>query len=270
MENVLQNIYIGSKSMDSIELKYKNIEVPLYNGEDQEFKIFIKNFGPPTTLSFDVDRSIEDYVILVEAKPYVKDRHYSRLVLRVPSDASPVAEGNFYIVSGYGSKKSFFNLRIGMSGVDANDYFKPKFHGDYVLEEKKSENIKYTPRGTFKIREDWRDARKNSEKEGRRWDRNIVPAVFAKKERKETNKTNENRKYPEKTRQIRTSMDIGGIIISLLFIAALILFYFYILKTDVANTLTKSQVIILSAIIIGFAIFVVIFILNFFKTTIEE
>ena len=95
MTEVLQDIHIGEESMDSIDFRYDVVGVPLRKGHDREFAIFIKNFGPPTSVSFDVDASLNDYVIFVERRPYVQNNLYVRLIVRVPYNSSLAAEGNF-------------------------------------------------------------------------------------------------------------------------------------------------------------------------------
>lgn len=265
MEKVLQDIYIGNTSMDSIEFKHQNIEVPLYNGEDQEFQIFIKNYGPPTALTFNVDRSIEDYVILIEGKPYVHNNYYSRVILRVPYNQKPVVEGKFYVVTGYGSKKASFNLRIGMKGGENSNYYQPSLYEENTAFKEEPE-ITYIPPGSFKIRDGWRDIRRKNVRKGKFYG---FAHIFVPNS-ESPNPADSEAAYPVRTKQIRTTMDIGGIIISLLFVLSFAAFFFYILKTDVADTLTSSQVWILSAIIVGFSIFIILFILNFFKTTVED
>ena len=62
MKEVLQDIYIGRTSLDSIEFKYDATEVPLYKGEDREFQIFIKNFASPTHITFLPDDAIRELI----------------------------------------------------------------------------------------------------------------------------------------------------------------------------------------------------------------
>jgi hypothetical protein len=113
MKEVLQDIYIGRLSLDSIEFRYSEIEVPLYRGEDREFQIFIKNFAASTYISFLPDDSIRDYIIMVPSKHHIQNNEYARIVIRIPYSSKPVAEGMFYVVTGYGAQKKGFRLSVG-------------------------------------------------------------------------------------------------------------------------------------------------------------
>ena len=113
MKEVLQDIYIGRTSLDSIEFKYDATEVPLYKGEDREFQIFIKNFASPTHITFLPDDSIRDYLILVPSKHRIQNNEYVKIVVRVPYHAKPTAEGMFYVITGYGAQKKGFKLSVG-------------------------------------------------------------------------------------------------------------------------------------------------------------
>ncbi|MCL2550063.1 MAG: hypothetical protein FWE78_03935 [Methanimicrococcus sp.] len=113
MKEVLQDIYIGRTSLDSIEFKYDATEVPLYKGEDREFQIFIKNFASPTHITFLPDDDIRDYLILVPSKHRIQNNEYVKIVIRVPYNAKPSAEGMFYVITGYGAQKKGFKLSVG-------------------------------------------------------------------------------------------------------------------------------------------------------------
>ncbi|MCL2863176.1 MAG: hypothetical protein FWE54_03675 [Methanimicrococcus sp.] len=113
MKEVLQDIYIGRTSLDSIEFKYDTIEVPLHKGEGREFQIFVKNFASPTHITFLPDDSIRDYLILVPSKHRIQNNEYIKIVIRIPYNSSSATEGMFYVVTGYGAQKKGFKLSVG-------------------------------------------------------------------------------------------------------------------------------------------------------------
>lgn len=113
MKEVLQDIYIGRMSLDSIEFKYDTIEVPLYKGEDREFQLFVKNFASPTHITFLPDDAIRNYLILVPSKYHILNNEYIKIVVRIPYNAAPAAEGMLYVITGYGVLKKGFKLSVG-------------------------------------------------------------------------------------------------------------------------------------------------------------
>ncbi|MBO4302338.1 hypothetical protein J5839_03220 [Methanosarcinaceae archaeon] len=280
MTEILQDIHISEKSMDSIDFKYGDIEIPLQKGHDREFMILIKNFGPPTSITFDVDEILRNYVVFVERRPYVQNNHYARLIVRVPYNGALTAEGNFYVITGYGANKKSFRLRIGAgtNGAIAGAVMTSAANwSDEKEKEKQTGNADPENNLPFRVRDDWEDARLKGTRNGKSYG---TPYDYKKTSRPEdagglqgrgssvSGKRNDAGRSGK--RYIRTKMDIRGIIASVLFVFFLAFFFIYVLCTDVSSTLSTNQIWLLSAIIIGFAVFMIILILDFFKTTVEE
>ncbi|WNY26928.1 hypothetical protein [Methanolapillus ohkumae] len=273
MKEVLQDIYIGRQSMDSIEFKYDTIEVPLYKGEDREFQVFIKNFSSPTYITFLPDDSIKDYLILAPAKHQVQNNLYAKIVVRVPYNSLPVAEGMFYVVTGYGAQKKGFKLVVGLEGACSVDYEQirsPKVSAPTVKTTnppiasvpervlvKSDEDDDVTKRTkkppVFKVRDDWEDKR---EKTGP----------------KKPKPSKSNTRYKQKsqkqdiTLRQRFEAEKNAILLTVLLLAILAFLFFYIWYTDIESIFNFDQTFLLAIILIGFMVFVVLLIAVFFKT----
>ncbi|MDV0447070.1 hypothetical protein MsAg5_09440 [Methanosarcinaceae archaeon Ag5] len=276
MKEVLQDIYIGRQSMDSIEFKYDTIEVPLYKGEDREFQVFIKNFSSPTYISFLPDDSIKDYLILAPSKHHVQNNLYAKIVIRIPYNAIPVAEGMFYVVTGYGAQKKGFKLVIGLEGSSPGDYGRAAARSDEpapVIQSnnpipsvpervliKSDEDDDVTKRTkkppVFKVRDDWEGKR---EKNGpKKPVKSKASSKYAKKQE------------PKMTLSERFEAEKNTIVVSVLLLAILAFLFVYIWYTDIDSIFNFDQTFLLAIILIGFMVFVVFLIAVFFKNPKEE
>ncbi|WNY24774.1 hypothetical protein [Methanolapillus millepedarum] len=277
MKEVLQDIYIGRQSMDSIEFKYDTIEVPLYKGEDREFQVFVKNFSSPTYITFLPDDSIKDYLILAPSKHHVQNNLYAKIVIRVPYNAIPVAEGMFYVVTGYGAQKKGFKLVIGLEGTGPTDFGRAAARGDtpapiiqsnnppiasvpervLVKSDEDDDVTKRTKKPpVFKVRDDWEGKR---EKSGpKKPSKSKSSAKYAKKQ------------APKPTLKERFEAEKTALTISVLLLAILAFLFVYIWYTDIESIFNFDQTFLLAVILIGFMVFVVFLIAVFFKNPKEE
>ncbi|WNY22978.1 hypothetical protein MmiHf6_02720 [Methanimicrococcus hongohii] len=277
MKEVLQDIYIGRQSLDSIEFKYNEIEVPLYRGEDREFQIFIKNFAAPTHITFLPDDSIRDYLILVPSKHHIQNNDYARIVIRIPYNANPTAEGMFYVVTGYGAQKKGFKLSVGSDKVrsstlsasgdlsgeratnnPAGDVYRAE--GPIIqpvperahLVKDDDEEDDTTPKKqkpSFSVKKDW------SEKKG-------------KKEGWSARTSSNSEKYkPSKPIEPLSTAEKVSFFVSVLLIAILVAMFAYIQITDIDSIFNFDQTIILALITIGFIVAIVLLLSMFLKRT---
>ena len=273
MKEVLQDIYIGRQSLDSIEFKYDKIEVPLYRGQDREFQIFIKNFAAPTFITFLPDDSIRDYLILVPNKHHVQNNEYARIVIRIPYNAKPMAEGFFYIVTGYGAQKKGFKISIGsdvsrasvlssvgdlsgerISSNPAGDIYRPEGPMIPTVPERVEfitdgdddvESSKKNQKAVFGVKKDWNGNKTTSAKPS------------SKSEKYRANKP------PAPMTQIE-KVFIG---VSMLLIAVLAALFLYIKYTNIESVFNFDETIILALITVGFIGFIILLLTMFLKRT---
>jgi len=270
MKEVLQDIYIGRTSLDSIEFKYDVIEVPLYRGEDREFQIFIKNFAAPTFISFLPDDDIKDYLILVPSKHHVQKNDYVKIVIRIPYNAKPMAEGIFYVITGYGAQKRGFKLSIGsgknrsstlsavgdLSGFEDNpagDVFGPgrvKFISGDEEEEK-------TQKPAFSIKND------------PSYGKSAKAAGSSKSEKYKPKKSNGDAAASRRSEMLSPIEKISAFI-SLVLIVLLIAVFIYIQFSDVGTLFDFDQTFLLALIGVGFIIFILLLLSMFLKRTAED
>ncbi|MDL2260916.1 hypothetical protein LJC08_01535 [Methanimicrococcus sp. OttesenSCG-928-J09] len=277
MKEVLQDIYIGRQNLDSIEFKYDTIEVPLYRGEDREFQIFIKNFAAPTFISFLPDDSIRDYIILVPSKHHIQNNDYVRVVIRIPYNAKPTAEGMFYVVTGYGAQKKGFKLSVGsdkvrlstlsdsgdlsgerISNNPAGDLYRPEGpmiptvpeRIQLVTDDDDDDDLKpEKPQPSFAVKKDWNQA--SGKKSG--WS---------------ARSSSKAEKYkPTKEVEPLSTAEKVSFFVSVLLIAVLVAMFVYIQITDINSIFNFDQTIILALITIGFVIFIVLLLSMFLKRT---
>lgn len=275
MKEVLQDIYIGRQSLDSIEFKYNEVEVPLYRGEDREFQIFIKNFAAPTFISFLPDNSIRDYLIMVPSKHHVQNNEYAKIVIRIPYNANPTAEGIFYVVTGYGAQKKGFKLSVGsdktrtsmlssvgdlsqerISNNPAGDIYRPEGPIIQPIQEGRvpfitdgeDETAPKKKKPSFSIKKDW---------EAKRSPR-----------RMNSNSGKYSRAYnSDKPSSPLSNVEKITFFISVLVVAVLVAMLVYIQITNTDSLFNFDQTVILSLITIGFVVFVILLLSMFLKRT---
>ncbi|MDR2944552.1 MAG: hypothetical protein LBU81_05675 [Methanosarcinales archaeon] len=271
MKEVLQDIYIGRQSLDSIEFKYNEIEIPLYKGEDREFQIFIKNFAAPTHITFLPDESIRNYLILVPSKHHIQNNEYVRIVVRIPYNAKPTAEGMFYVITGYGAQKKGFRFSVGSDKVRASMISKS---GDFTEEHAANDSIGdiYRSEGMpiqsssnrvpfIKADEDETAPEKKK------------PSFSVKKDRteKKSNKAwraSRSDKYrPAKTIAPLSAAEKISAAVSILLILILIAMFYYIQTTEINSIFSFDPTVILALLTFGFVIFIVLLLSMFLKRT---
>jgi len=274
MKEVLQDIYIGRQSLDSIEFKYDTVEVPLYRGEDREFQIYIKNFAAPTFISFLPDDSIRDYLILVPSKHHVQNNEYARIVIRIPYNAKPMADGTFYVVTGYGAQKKGFRLSVGsdvsrasvlssvgdlsgerISSNPAGDIYRPEgpmipsvperaefiSDGDDDLEASRKNK-----KAAFSVKKEWTGNKKSS---------SARPS------------SKSDRYRPDKPPAPMTQVEKLFIFVSMLLIGVLGALFRYIQATDIDSIFNFDQSVILALLTVGFVVFIILLLTMFLKRT---
>lgn len=271
MKEVLQDIYIGRLSLDSIEFKYNEVEVPLYKGEDREFQIFIKNFAAPTYITFLPDDSIRDYLILVPSKHHIQNNEYAKIVIRIPYNAKPAAEGMFYIVTGYGAQKKGFKLSVGsdktrssvlsatgdlsgekISNNPAGDIYRPEgkmMHPDRVpfVPSDEDETAPKKQKPSFAVKKDWES---NKNKDG-------TPKTSAISE-----------KYkPASPIEPLSTAEKVTFTVSVVLIAILAAMFLYIQITDIGSIFSFDQTTITALLTIGFVVFIILLLSMFLKRT---
>ncbi len=277
MKEVLQDIYIGRQSLDSIEFKYNEIEVPLYKGEDREFQIFIKNFAAPTHITFLPDDSIRDYLILVPSKHHIQNNEYVRIVIRIPYNAKPTAEGTFYVITGYGAQKKGFKLSVGTDKVrsstlsesgdlsgerttnnPAGDIYRaegpmiqpvPERAQFVKSDDDEDETAHKKEKPSFSVKKDWNE--KKTKKEG--WS--------------SRSSSNAEKYKPNKTIAPLSTAEKVSFFVSVLLIAVLVAMFVYIQITDIDSIFNFDQTVILALITAGFIIFIVLLLSMFLKRT---
>lgn len=275
MKEVLQDIYIGRHSLDSIEFKYNEIEVPLYRGEDREFQIFIKNYAAPTFINFLPDESIRDYLILVPSKHHIQNNDYARIVIRIPYNAQPTAEGMFYVVSGYGAQKKGFKLSVGSDKVrssvlsetgdlagerltanPAGDIYRPEGpmippvpERARIVSDDDDDVAPQKEKPVFAVKKDWQA--QNGKKPGRSV-RSSSPAD----------------KYrPVKTVAPLSTAEKVSFAVAVLLIIILAAMFVYIQITDIDSLFNFDETVILALITGGFVVFIVLLLTMFLKRT---
>ncbi|WNY28518.1 hypothetical protein MmiEs2_07090 [Methanimicrococcus stummii] len=277
MKEVLQDIYIGRQSLDSIEFKYNEIEVPLYRGEDREFQIFIKNFAAPTYINFLPDDSIRDYLILVPSKHHIQNNEYARIVIRIPYNANPTAEGMFYVVTGYGAQKKGFKLSVGsdktrasvlsesgdlsgerLSSNPAGDIYRPE--GPMISpvpervqlvrdEDDEDDTAPKKPQPSFAVKKDWSEGK--NKKDGR----------------SSRVSSNADKYKPNKPIEPLSAAEKISFSISVLLIAILVAMFVYIQITDIDSIFNFDQTVILALITGGFVVAIILLLSMFLKRT---
>lgn len=271
MKEVLQDIYIGRTSLDSIEFKYDAIEVPLYRGEDREFQIFVKNFASPTHITFLPDDAIRDYLILVPSKHHIHNNEYVKIVIRIPYNSKPAAEGMFYVITGYGAQKKGFKLSVGsdvarsstlsavgdMSGARATDNpagdvyreegpisYADSGRAALVYDDDEEEPAK-SAKPSFSIKSDWESrsgrssARRSSSKSGK----------------SETMKDGSTLPVIEKV----------TVFVSLVLIVLLLAVFVFIQFAELDSVFPFDQTFLLALIAVGFIIFLVLLLSMFMR-----
>jgi len=276
MKEVLQDIYIGRTSLDSIEFKYDTVEVPLYRGEDREFQIFIKNFAAPTSISFLPDDAIKNYLILVPSKHHIQKNDYVKIVVRIPYNVKPTTEGYFYIVTGYGAQKKGFKLSVGsdknrsstlssvgdLSGISENpagDIYGPdgsvghlSGRAEFISEEEDEKK----PKPAFGVKNNW-DSGKTSRKGSSKSEKYPKRAGTAKSS------------VVRKAEAI-TPIEKISVFISLVLIVLLIAVFIYIQFSEIETLFNFDQTFLLALIGIGFIIFILLLLSMFLKRTAED
>ena len=268
MKEVLQDIYVGRTSLDSIEFKYDAVEVPLYKGEDREFQIFIKNFASPTFISFLPDDSIKDYLILVPSKHHIQRNDYVKVVIRIPYNARSSADGIFYVVTGYGAQKKGFRLSVGsgknrsfvlsavgdLSGNTDSPVGDVFSNGsDRVPAENIEEDENKKPKPAFSVKKDWN------------------PEIVSKKSGKISSKKADKFKSPTvKKEEIMSPIEKISVFISLVLIVLLIAVFIYIQFSEVETLFNFDQNFLLALIGIGFVIFILLLLSMFLKRTADN
>ena len=305
MKEVLQDIHIGRLSLDSIEFKYSEIEVPLYRGEDREFQIFIKNFAAATYISFLPDDSIRDYIIMVPSKHHIQNNEYVRLVIRIPYSAKPTAEGMFYVVTGYGAQKKGFKLSVGsgksrsstLSGTGdfpedrntAGDIYASNGSVNsvaanrvpFIKDEDDEDETEQKQKPPFAVREDWDENRgrsgfsgaaSNSEKyKPKKEDRNSRTAHGSERngQRKEGGlvgtEPDPDRYKLRKEAESLTFAEKVSFFTTVFVIAVLVSMFSYIQFSEADSVLSLGQEMILALIIVSFVIFIIILLSMFLK-----
>jgi len=279
MKEVLQDIYVGRTSLDSIEFKYDAIEVPLYRGEDREFQIFIKNFAAPTFISFLPDDSIRDYLILVPSKHHIQKNDYVKIVIRIPYNAKPIADGIFYVITGYGAQKKGFKLSIGsgknrsstlsevgdLSGWKENpagnvyDSEGTSFAADRVKFISDEEEEKTTEKPAFSVKNDpsyGKSAKANGS---------------SKSEKYKPKKSNgSDGSLSSRRNEILSPLEKISAFISLVLIVLLIAVFIYIQFSDVGTMFDFDQTFLLALIGVGFIIFIILLLTMFLRRTEED
>jgi len=276
MKEVLQDIYIGRQSLDSIEFKYDTVEVPLYRGEDREFQIFIKNFAAPTHISFLPDESIRNYLILVPAKHHIQNNEYAKIVIRIPYNAKPTAEGMFYVVTGYGAQKKGFKLSVGsdvarssvlsnvgdlsqerISNNPAGDVYRPEGpmipsvpeRVEFISDgEDDIETTKKNQKAAFGIKKDWNKGKSTSSSASR-------------------SSSKSERYKPDKPPSPLTNIEKTSFIVSILLIGILAALFLYIQITDIESIFNFDETVILALITVGFVVFIILLLTMFLKRT---
>jgi len=261
MKEVLQDIHIGRLNLDSIEFKYDTVEVPLYKGEDREFQIFVKNFAAATFIHFLPDDAIKDYLILVPSKHQIRNNEYIKIVIRVPYNARPAAEGMLYVVTGYGAQKRGFKLSVGPDKVRSSTL---STVGDLMNERNDpiptlsmpdraefippdEEEDKNTKKPAFSVRDDWSSSSPKP------------PSAKSKKFSTEKPILS----------QITTLEKISAGV-SLLLIVVLAALFFYIQVTNIDSIFNFDQTLLLALIAAGLIIFIVLLLFMFFKRSMDE
>ena len=305
MKEVLQDIHIGRLSLDSIEFKYSEIEVPLYRGEDREFQIFIKNFAAATYISFLPDDSIRDYIIMVPSKHHIQNNEYVRLVIRIPYSARPTAEGMFYVVTGYGAQKKGFKLSVGtgksrlstLSGTGdfpddrtPNDSvnagsanFVASNRVPFIKDEDDEDETEQKQKPPFAVRDDWDENRgrsgfsgatANSEKyKPKKEDRNSRTAQGSERngQRKEDRlagtEPDPDRYKLRKEAESLTFAEKVSFFTTVFVIAVLVSMFSYIQFSEANSVFNLGQEMILALIIVSFVIFIIILLSMFLKRT---
>jgi hypothetical protein len=278
MKEVLQDIYIGRTSLDSIEFKYDVIEVPLYRGEDREFQIFIKNFAAPTFISFLPDDSIRDYLILVPSKHHVQKNDYVKIVIRIPYNSKPMAEGIFYVVTGYGAQKKGFKLSVGsgknrssvLSAVGdlsewknnpAGDVFDHggTYSSDRVKFISEDEEEKTAPKPAFSVKSE-PSYGKGSKAAGTSKSEKYKPKKVVASDASLSARRNE----------MLSPLEKISAFISLVLIVLLIAVFIYIQFSDVESLFNFDQTFLLALIGVGFVIFILLLLSMFLKRTTDD
>ena len=266
MKEVLQDIYIGRTSLDSIEFKYDTIEVPLYRGEDREFQIFIKNFASPTFISFLPDDAIKDYMILVPSKHHIQRNDYAKIVIRIPYNARPAAEGYFYVVTGYGAQRKGFRLSVGLDKSRSSTLSSVGDLSGY------GDNPAGDIFGSDRVRFVSEDEEEKKEK----------PAFSVKNDRSGKSKqvTSKSDKYkPTKSAKTGTGhprseslspLEKVSAFISLVLIVLLIAVFIYIQFSDVGTLFNFDQTFLLALIGLGFIIFILLLLSMFLKRAADD
>ena len=267
MKEVLQDIYIGRTSLDSIEFKYDTIEVPLYRGEDREFQIFIKNFASPTVISFLPDDSIKDYMILVPSKHHIQRNDYAKIVIRIPYNSKPAAEGYFYVITGYGAQKKGFRLSVGsdknrsatLSPVGDLSDFGNNPAGDVFS----SERVKFISEEEEERRERPAFSVKNNQRFGKS---NQTTSKSGKYKPKKSVKTGTG--HP--TSETLSPLEKISTFISLVLIVLLIAVFIYIQFSDVGTLFNFDQTFLLALIGLGFIVFILLLLSMFLKRAADD
>ena len=263
MKEVLQDIYIGRQTLDSIEFKYDIVEVPLYRGEDREFQIFVKNFAAATFIHFLPDDSIKDYLILVPSKHQIRNNEYIKIVIRIPFNARPAAEGMFYVVTGYGAQKKGFKLSVGTDKVRSstlstvgdlmNDHAEPiptlsmPDRAEFIPPDEDEEK---PPKPAFSVRNNWSPAQSSHKPQSAKSKKfnSGDPSAFS---------------------QI-TPLEKISVFVAILLISVLIALFIFIQVTNIDSIFNFDQTLLLALIAAGFVIFIVLLLFMFFKRTMNE
>ncbi|MDV0445010.1 hypothetical protein MmiAt1_05620 [Methanimicrococcus sp. At1] len=277
MKEVLQDIYIGRLSLDSIEFKYDEIEVPLYKGEDREFQIFIKNFAAPTHITFLPDDSIRDYLILVPSKHHIQNNDYVRIVIRIPYNAKPAAEGMFYVVTGYGAQKKGFKLSVGSDKVRSSTLSDSGDLSGERLSDNPAGDI-YRPEGPMiQPVPDRAQLVRDEDDEGDVTQKKQAPSFSVKKDwnakagkksgQSARSSSNSEKYKPAKSMEPLSSAEKISFFVSVLLIAILVAMFVYIQITDIESIFNFDETIILALITGGFIVAIILLLSMFLKRT---
>lgn len=114
MKRIQQRIYIGRRSLNSLEFEEEIVKIPLKIGEETSFEILIINYGAPTHAHFSIGGEIRDKVMILEEKVYVTKEEKVAVITKLPksSAGTGMAKGQIFISTGYGALKKAFTVEI--------------------------------------------------------------------------------------------------------------------------------------------------------------
>ncbi|WP_292374681.1 MULTISPECIES: DUF7524 family protein [unclassified Methanosarcina] len=113
MQQIFQNVIINRQEINSIEFEKESVEISLSPGEEETFEILITNYGSPTHIHFSVSEELKGQITFLRDNPYVLQKEYVSVVVRIPQEGRVLTEGQIYITAGYGSRKKGFPVQLG-------------------------------------------------------------------------------------------------------------------------------------------------------------